>query len=436
MTRQSTTIFALSSGSVPSGVAVLRLSGPLVRFALETMAGLVPPPRSARLASIRGSSGEVLDRGLVLYFASPSSFTGEDVAEFHLHGGRAVVAAVRERLAELGLFSAEAGEFTRRAFVNGKLDLTEAEALGDLIEADTEAQRRLATNNAAGAQRELYEGWRSRILHMRAMVEADLDFSDEGDVGEAVAAEVWSEAANLAHDVRAHLGRLREGEIVRDGYKVVLAGAPNVGKSSLLNRLAGRDAAIVTPEPGTTRDVIEVELDLGGVKVRLLDTAGLRSEAGMVERIGMERARAAAADADLVLLLVDAEGGAAELPDVYGETLVVRSKADLYRDDGSEGLRISAVTGEGIEKLLKIVGAKAASSARLALDSVVPTRLRHAEALREVVLELSAGIDSRVGLELRAEGLRRAGDALGRLTGTIHTDEVLGVIFSRFCIGK
>lgn len=436
MTRQSSTIFALSSGSVPSGVAVVRLSGPMVRFALETMLGFVPEPRVARLASIKGSSGETLDRGLTLFFAAPASFTGEDIAELHLHGGRAVVAAVMDRLSGLGLHPAEAGEFTRRAFVNGKLDLTEAEALGDLIDAETESQRRLALTNADGAQRRLYDGWRERILHARAMIEAELDFSDEGDVPGSVASAIWADMAALEREVGAHLDRLHDGEIVRDGYKVVLAGAPNVGKSSLLNRLAGREAAIVTAEPGTTRDVIEVALDLGGVKVRLFDTAGLRNDAGFVERIGIERARLAAEDADLVVLLGDPASKEDAGFTLRGETLKVRSKADLISEVPGEEMRISSVTGEGIDDLLRIVREKAAARARNALDSVVPTRLRHADALKELAAGLREGADARLEPELRAEGLRRAGDALGRITGSIHTEEVLGVIFSRFCIGK
>jgi tRNA modification GTPase len=437
VTRQSSTIFALSSGSVPSGVAVVRLSGPLVRFALETMLGFVAEPRVARLAEIRGKAGDTLDRGLVLFFAAPASFTGEDVAELHLHGGRAVVAAVMDRLSELGLHAAEAGEFTRRAFVNGKLDLTEAEALGDLIEAETDAQRRLALRNADGAQRRLYDGWRERILNARAMIEAELDFSDEGDVPGSVPAAVWADMAELAREVGAHLDRLHDGEIVRDGYKVVLAGAPNVGKSSLLNRLAGRDAAIVTAEPGTTRDVIEVALDLGGVKVRLFDTAGLRDDAGMAERIGIERARQAASEADLLLLLLEDSESADGVRLAPGaEVLKVRSKADLTGGELGQELRVSSVTGQGIDELLRLVREKAAARSQLALESVVPTRLRHADALRELAARLAEGLEQWRALELRAEGLRGAGDALARLTGSIHTEDVLGVIFSRFCIGK
>lgn len=436
MSGFSSTIFALSSGAVPSGVAVVRLSGTLVRFALETIAASVPPPRHARLSVLRDAKGRVLDRGLVLFFPGEASFTGEDVGELHLHGGRAVVAAVLDVLGELGLRQAEAGEFARRAFINGKLDLTEAEALADLIDAETETQRRLAVDNAAGAQRRLYESWRERILHARAMIEAELDFADEGDVAGALTGQVWDDIAALAEEVDRHRSRLRDGEIVRDGFRVAIVGAPNAGKSSLLNSLAERDAAIVTAIPGTTRDVIEVALDLGGVRVRLFDTAGLRDTVDPVESIGIDRARATAAEADLVLVLDDPTTTVRLDVASAGEILRVRSKADLRPDPSHPGLAISTVSGDGMEALVEGIRDRAKARVASAFDGVVPTRARHGEALLALRRALDESLADTPYMELRAEALRGAGDALGRLTGYIHTEELLGAIFSRFCIGK
>lgn len=437
MYRQSSTIFALSSGQLPSGVAVMRLSGAATRFALETICGTLPEPRRATLAKMRFADGSILDRGLVLFFPGPNSFTGEDAGELHLHGGRAVVAAMLERLGGLpGLLPAEPGEFARRAFLNGKLDLTAAEGLADLIDADTEFQRRLALENADGAQARLYEGWRRRILHARAMIEAELDFADEGDVPGSVAEEVWSDIRDLRADVQRHRHAMRDGEIVRGGFKVALVGAPNAGKSSLLNRLAGRDAAIVTAEAGTTRDVIEVALDLGGVKVRLFDTAGLREGGGTVESIGMERARRVAGTADLVLALDDATTSERIALDPGWNSMRVISKVDLRKSGQTDVSAVSSVTGEGIDELISTIAAMARRRAAAALSEVVPTRLRHAGMLDEMLRGLGESLSQDAVLELRAEGLRLAGDSVGRLTGAINTEELLGSIFSRFCIGK
>jgi len=300
------TIFALSSGRLPSGVAVVRVSGPRVRFVLETIIGILPTPRNAAYKLFRARNGDPIDHGLVLFFPGPNSFTGEDCAEFHAHGGKAVVERLLAELGEIaGCRIAEAGEFTRRAFSNGKMDLTIAEGLADLIAAETEGQRRLALQVASGTQRELYTEWRQRLLRARAFIEAELDFADESDVPGSVSEQVWQSLALLRTEIENHIASGKRASMLRDGLHVVIVGAPNAGKSSLLNFLAGREVAIISEEAGTTRDLLEVKLDLGGIPVYVTDTAGLRETESVVEKIGIERARARMADADLVLLLED-----------------------------------------------------------------------------------------------------------------------------------
>ena len=279
------TIYALSSGGMPSGVAVVRISGGAVAAVAEIVCGGLPAARYASLKPIRSRNGELLYEALVIYFPGPASFTGEDVLEIHLHGSRAVAAAVLSELAGFtGLRMAEAGEFSRRAYLNGKKDLAAVEGLADLIAAETEAQRRFAQGNSSGVQSRLYQSWRQQIIDMRSLIEAELDFADEGDIAGSVSDLVWVDAARLGEEIRGHLAGFKRAEIVLDGFKVVLAGAPNAGKSSLLNALAKRDAAIVSDEPGTTRDLVDVSLDLGGMKVVLTDTAGIRAEPGRVEK--------------------------------------------------------------------------------------------------------------------------------------------------------
>lgn len=432
------TIFALSSGSLPSGVAIIRISGSAAREALRSLCG-VPAERLATVKAIRAGDGTIIDRGVVLFFAGPKSFTGEDVAELHLHGGRAVVEAVLKRLSALaGLRQAEAGEFTRRAFLNGKMDLTGAEALGDLISAETETQRRFALANAGGRQAALYQGWRQRILHGRAMVEAELDFADEGDVGEAPSEIAWPDLRALVGEIEAHLASYHRAEIIRDGFKVVIVGAPNAGKSSLLNALAAREAAIVTEEAGTTRDLIDVPLDLEGVKVVVTDTAGLRESAGRVETIGIERARERAAAADLVLLLTDLVDQR-EIKDRFGSVPVwhVGTKADLVgaseRTNGYDYC-ISTRTGAGIETLVENLARVAAEAA--SVTAVLPSKSRHVALLMACKEHLENALSGRGALETRAEELRLAGDALGRIIGAVDVEELLGAIFADFCIGK
>jgi tRNA modification GTPase len=436
------TIFALSSGKPPSGVAVIRVSGPKSGDIAAALAGRMPPDRRAALRSFRTGQGEIIDRGLVLFFAGPASFTGEDCVEFHLHGGRAVVSAMVEALgATAGARPAEAGEFTRRAFLNGKMDLVEAEALADLIAAETEAQRRFASSGAGGVQSGLYAGWRMRIIHARAMIEAELDFAEEGDVPGSVAAAVWDDVRRLVAEIELHLAGFHRAEIIREGFSVVIAGPPNAGKSSLLNALARRDVAIVTEEPGTTRDLVHVALDLGGMKVVVTDTAGIRAGAGRVEAIGIERALESARDADMVLVLDDmaAPAGLA-LPEIAAAVVKVGSKADLA--DASAGSRaggydvvVSSKSGAGVDELLTLISERAAAAAGDG-SGIIPARARHVALLRDAAAGLARAADGKGGLELRAEELRRAGDTFGRIAGTVDVEDVLGAIFSEFCIGK
>lgn len=437
MAALSDTIFALSSGRLPAAIAVVRLSGPAVRSVLETIAGTLPQPRRMHYSRLRAPDGTPIDRALSVFFPGPHSETGEDCAEFHLHGGKTVVAALFSALGELGLRPAEPGEFSRRAFLNGKIDLVQAEALADLVAADTETQRRFAADNLEGRQSRLYAGWRQRLLHARAMIEAELDFSDESDVPGSVAGTVWADMAALRHEVERHIAGFRRATLLREGFLVVILGAPNAGKSSLLNAIAQRDVAIVSEEAGTTRDLLEVQLDLAGCKVRLVDTAGLR-EAGTskVERIGMERARSRAVEADLVLHLIDlTDPNSADVPG--GEKLRVGNKLDLLGENAPQNFDVllSAQEGTGIERLLEMISERAEAAAGIS-GEVLPSRERHVGHLTEAVRQLEDALREGWPLELRAEALRLAGVALGRITGEIGVEEVLGAIFSTFCIGK
>lgn len=436
----SDTIFALSSGPPPSGVAIVRLSGPDVRFGFETLIGSIPEPRAATLRSIRSAGGEIIDRGLVLFFPAPNSFTGEDMAELQVHGGRAVVAALLDALGSLpGFRPAEPGEFTRRAFANNKMDLTQVEGLADLINAETEAQRRQALRQADGALGQLYDSWRERLIRARALIEAELDFPDEDDVPGSVSVQAWDTVRALEEEIVNHVSD-RRGERLRDGAEIVVLGAPNAGKSSLVNAIARRDVAIVTPEPGTTRDLIEVRLDLGGYPVTLVDTAGLREAEGAVEREGIRRAEARAGNADLILWLADVTN---PVGDPLPGAITVGTKIDLI-DSAAERLRlaarydhlVSSTTGTGIDALLAALTRRIASELAPA-ESPLVTRARHRTALLQCVEALRAGLaDDGRPLELRAEDLRSAGDALARITGRIDVEDLLDVIFRDFCIGK
>lgn len=434
------TIFALSSGRLPSGVAVVRVSGRNTRFVIETICGNLPQPRDASLRSFHSRDGNMIDRGLVLFFPGPHSFTGEDCAEFHLHGGRAVVDAMISTLYMFeGCRIAEAGEFTRRAYANGKFDLTAAEGLADLIAAETDSQRRLALQISSGAQAQLYATWRTELIRARALIEAELDFADESDVPGSVSDQVWQSMENLALLIGRHVEDGKRGAIVRDGYRVVILGAPNAGKSSLLNALAGSDVAIVSDEPGTTRDLIEIKLDLGGLTVLVTDTAGLRDTEGKVERLGIERAWERASMADLILTLTDLSDPIQPVtPELEGDFFRIGTKVDLAVSTTPTGydLVISTRTGAGLDRLVKLLTERAEAAAGN-LSDPLPTRRRHIELLVETSKEINTAIQERTApLEVRAEYLRRASHALGRITGDVDVEDILDVVFSQFCIGK
>jgi tRNA modification GTPase len=425
------TIVALSSGALPSGVAVIRLSGPSTRAILEAMTGALPEPRRLTLATVRDGA-EALDQGLIAWFPAPHSFTGEDCAELQVHGSPAVVRAIlRAATTRPDVRLAEAGEFTRRAFENGKLNLTEVEGLGDLIAAETEGQMKQAAARLAGGVADKVTGWRETILDLRAEIEARLDFADESDVGELSPA-VGDGIAALRTDLKAALESVARGRIVREGFRVALAGPPNVGKSSLLNVLARADVAIVTDEPGTTRDVREVSIDLGGQLVVLLDMAGLRETDSKAEAEGVRRARAEIAGADLVLWLV-APDVPARPPPADVPVIKVGTKADLVGVPGVE-LSVSAMTGEGLAHLMEWL-TKAAAERTGQSEPALLSRERDRAAL-EAAIEGLRIAQAAEELELTAEGLRIASQALERLLGRLDAEAVLDHLFLAFCIGK
>lgn len=449
------TIFAVATPPGKSALAVFRISGAQAGAALEAMAGGIPKPRVAALRLLRDPETQaLLDEALVLWFPGPRSETGEDIAELQVHGSRAVIGAVSAALAKMsGLRMAEPGEFARRAFGNGKLDLTAVEGLADLIDAETEAQRRQALRQSSGALGRLYDAWREDIVQAMALMEAAIDFSDEGDV----AATAAGSARQLIQErvlapMRAHLDDGRRGEILRQGFRVVIAGPPNAGKSSLINALSRRDVAIVSPEAGTTRDVIEVALDLAGVPVLVSDTAGIRAAAGLVEQEGIRRTFARASEANLVLWLVDASEpapipGHALMPDALSNLPAIRvlNKCDLVPNAGPEviasagvDLAISAATGEGLAALVEAITERAQADLLSAADEApVITQARHRGHVQDAVLDLEAYLAGDPHhVELRAEELRRAAQAIGRLTGRVDPEDVLDRLFFRFCIGK
>jgi tRNA modification GTPase len=439
---QRDTICALASGPGRAGVAVIRISGPGAGDALRALCGPPPPPRQASLRKVRSpGTGELLDRGLALWLPGPASFTGEDIAELHIHGGRAVTGRVIEALTSLrGVRLAEPGEFARRAFENGRIDLTEVEGLADLIAAETEAQARQAIAQAEGGARALYESWREELVKAQALAEAGLDFADEADVAADAAVQADASVAKLLAAMTTHLSD-RRGERLRDGFRVVIAGPPNAGKSSLLNALARRDVAIVSEEAGTTRDVIEVHLDLGGLPVIVTDTAGIREAQGAVEAEGIRRTLQRVEDADLVLWVVDAtadRNSTTERPAVVGNSrqITVLNKTDLANAGLlPSGIALSAKTGEGISELIDLLS-KRAEEGLAGGEPAVITRARHRAELEAAAEALGRFRQERGGPEIKAEELRIAARHLGRLTGRIDVEEVLGAIFSEFCIGK
>jgi tRNA modification GTPase len=431
MPRAADTIFALSSGAPPAAIAIMRISGPAAFDAVRILAGRLPVPRRASLADLRRIDGELLDNAIVLIFPGPDSATGEDLAELHLHGGRAVVRAVGEALGTMsGLRAAEAGEFTRRAFLNGRIDLNEAEGLSDLLSAETEHQRRAASAMMGGAFSRAIEQWRGRLLHISALVEAELDLSDEDDVGAQDAGMIAQLCGGLEAEIRGLLLQ-PPAEKLRDGLRVVLGGPPNSGKSTLLNALAARDAAIVSDIAGTTRDVIEVPIALDGIALLLTDTAGVRDDCqDAIESIGISRALGAFANADMILWLGE-EGQGPEHPalvelDAKADTSGGRMKSD-------DAIRVSAKTGEGLAVLVEMIATRAKTMLPPIDGYAVNARQR--ALLGDAAFALAGGAASLDWL-IVAEQLRQARLALDALTGRAHTEDLLDIVFGTFCVGK
>jgi tRNA modification GTPase len=443
---EKNTIFAISSGGAQAGVALIRVSGEGAGDALRALSGLdLPTPRMASRVAFRDpETGEHLDDGLALWFPGPASYSGEDVAELHIHGGRAVIQGVMEAMGKCpGLRLAEPGEFTRRAFENGKLDLTAAEGIADLIAAQTAAQRRQALRQARGGLGETYEEWRQMLLRAMAHQEAAIDFPEE-DLPPELTEGTSRDVRKLENEIRGHLADGGRGERLRDGVYVAIIGPPNAGKSSLLNTIAQREAAIVSATAGTTRDVIEVEMDLGGLPVTLADTAGLREAENDIEREGVKRAIKQAEDADICLIVLDAttwpnvDDHTARFFD--GDPVIVVNKADLREPapplEMAERncLPLSVKTGLGVDGLLGILEKAVAERFDVSATPAL-TRMRHRDALGDCLrcLERFGGVEEP---ELGAEELRLAARFLGRITGRVDVEDVLDVIFGEFCIGK
>jgi tRNA modification GTPase len=424
------TIFALASGSARAAIAVMRLSGPASGPAVAALCGgALPAPRHASLRRLRDPSGAMLDHALVLWMPGPGTYTGEDSAELHVHGGRAVIDGVAGALTEAGLRPAEPGEFTRRAFLNGRMDLVEAEAVHDLVAAETEAQRRQALRQLEGVLGALYQDWADRLRGILAYQEALIDFPDE-DLPPEVEDQLLATMRAVRVEVRSHLDDAGRGEKLREGLFFAITGAPNVGKSTLINALAGRDVAIVSEIPGTTRDALETRVVLGGVPVTLVDTAGLRETTDSIEAEGVRRAIARAEEADLVMTVVEA----GSLPPVGESGLLVANKADLGQPGPDGALRISAKTGLGMDELR---GRLAQAATQMTESSGPPplTRFRHRAALLEAADHLDAAERAELP-ELRGEDLRLAMRVLGRITGHVGVEDILDTVFSKFCIGK
>lgn len=442
MARSEDTIYALSSGSLPAGVAVIRISGRRAPEIVDALSGPLPAPRQASLRWIRDRNNQPIDQGLVLYFPGPASFTGEDCVEFQMHGGRASVAALLATLASFDhVRLAEAGEFSRRAFDNGKMDLVEAEGLADLIAAETEMQRRLAMEQSNGHLSALYQSWMTRLTRCRALIEAELDFPEEDDIPGSVSDAVWKTVAEIAGEIDKHLGKHKAAEIVRDGFKVVIAGRPNAGKSSLLNTLAKREVAIVTEIEGTTRDLISIDLDMGGYLVRLTDTAGMRDTQDRVEQEGVRRAIRSMQEADLVLVLKDV-ADAQSYPEIDSAARLLKivtkvdTRPDLQAVTYGAEISISAQTGAGIDSLTKRIFEILADATNYAGEATA-VRARQVDLLRETLKQLKICTDDvERSIELRAEDLRKCAHLLGKITGFVDVEDLLDVIFSEFCIGK
>lgn len=446
----SDTIFALATAPGRAAVAVVRLSGPAAGQALSKLAGPLPPPRRAALRLFRDEDGEIIDRALALWFPGPSSYTGEDCAELHIHGGPAVVDRLTERLSRAGLRVAAPGEFTRRAFENGKLDLDQAEAVADLIEAESAAQARQAVGQLQGALGRRYEAWRDELLLILAHLEAAVDFADEG-----LPADVASLAGNplraLLAELDLALADQDRGQRIREGYRIAVIGAPNAGKSTLFNSLLGRDAAIVTPIPGATRDVIEAPLVLAGYQAVIADMAGIRPAAEPVEIEGVRRAHVWAEGADLRLWVVDGSSASGEWK--LARELVAPGDLCLINKSDLPAGEDARAAGRGAEELglevrhVSFAGGGAAAALadelgrRVAADlagSDFPavTRVRHAALLSQARRDLARALEVLSQPELAAEDVRRAAGALSRVTGRIGAEDVLDLVFASFCIGK
>ncbi len=448
------TIFAVASGAGQAAIAVMRLSGPASHAILTALCGRVPPTRRASFRRLRDTDGAELDQGMVLWLPGPGNYTGEDSAELYLHGGRAVLHGVADALVALGARPAEPGEFTRRAFLHGRMDLTEAEAVHDLVAAETSAQRRQALRQLDGALGTIYRGWAERLRLLLAQQEALIDFPDE-DLPPEVEAQVLRELAALHSELSAHLNDNRRGERLREGLVFAVTGPPNVGKSSLVNALAERDVAIVSPQPGTTRDALETRIVLGGVPITLVDTAGLRDATDTIEAEGVRRAHARAAAADLVIEVTAHAASSPHSPpssphsppssprkrgprststDLHAHHLLVANKRDLGGETPATAIAVSALTGAGLNELRQHLAAAARSLTESA-GAPPLTQARHRAALQEATARLTSAQTADLP-ELRAEDLRLALRALGRITGTVGVEDILDTLFARFCIGK
>ncbi|MCF6321101.1 MAG: tRNA uridine-5-carboxymethylaminomethyl(34) synthesis GTPase MnmE [Rhizobiaceae bacterium] len=437
------TIFALSSGGLPSGVAVIRISGPQSRVVIETMCNDTRFGEAIRLSSIVDPVSRMdIDRGIVLSFIAPASFTGEDVVELHIHGGRAVVEKILKSLSILdGFRHADAGEFTYRAFENGKLDLTQAEGIADLIESETETQRILALDSAAGKAREIVENWSDRLTAIRALVEAEIDFVDEDDIADNISGGVWVEVKQLIKELNGYLENVHAGEIIRNGFRVTLLGKPNSGKSTLLNCLAGRDVAIVSDEPGTTRDILEVKLNLGGQVVIVSDTAGIHETSNTVEKEGIKRARNLADISDMNIWLHSADDEIFDITAIKDNHLVVLSKSDKIGTSNElhplpNDVSISVFGDSGIDRLVGLISEAAKDATSHSGDILFSKERQQAGLIRARDALGDASNKNELPLEIRAEHLRTAGNSFGRIVGKVDVEDILGEIFAKFCVGK
>ena len=437
------TIFAPATAAGRAGVSIIRISGSGTKTALQEMAGIVPLARQAVLRILRDKDGAPIDQALCLYFGGPDSFTGEDVAEFHIHGSPAVLSACLDRLSSFsGYRLAEPGEFARRAFENGKLDLSEVEGLADLIDAETEIQRRQALRQLQGGLTRESDRWRNELIRAMALFDAELDFSDEADVDTAIFVEARGILSALAKDMRDALAKASWGERVREGFVVLLAGPPNSGKSTLLNALASRDVAIVSDRPGTTRDLIEVRLDLKGLPVLLIDSAGIRESADEIENEGIRRTLDQLNRTDLVLWLQSSVGERImPTPEILGSgcrIIELVTQVDLGHGASTADLSISAKTGLGMDRLVDLISTQVMANFERGAESVLLTRARHRAAVEESLDFIDRALASGhgTGVELIAEEIRLATRAIGKITGNVSVDDVLDRLFASFCIGK